>query len=104
MFCANCGEKISEGKAFCRHCGAPVGASVVDEAATRVAVPSSEAATAVQPPLEGDVTLTMPPPVEAATLAMGAPASVTGPLAPNDGQGSAAKGAMLIYITTSVVL
>ena len=80
MFCANCGEKISEGKAFCRHCGAPVGASVVDEAATRVAVPSSEAATAVQPPLEGDATLTMPPPVEAATLAIGAPASETAPL------------------------
>ena len=80
VFCANCGERVSEGKAFCRHCGAPVGAALVDEAATQVAIPGSEAATAVQLPLEGDATLVNAPSAEEATLATGVVAGVGGSL------------------------
>ncbi len=72
MFCSNCGEKISQGKAFCRYCGTPVGAPPATEAG---AVPPGDtdamsAATVVVPP-EGSEAATMvaaPAADEAATM------------------------------------
>jgi zinc-ribbon domain len=99
MFCSNCGEQISEGKAFCKHCGTPVGVSPVPEpgagavrsgdtvamdAATIVApgANASEAATVVAAPVADEAATVVQPPAEDVTLVKGAVAGDTGPLPP----------------------
>jgi hypothetical protein len=39
MFCTNCGEQVSEGKAFCKNCGSPVGSDVPPVAESPKVVP-----------------------------------------------------------------
>jgi uncharacterized membrane protein len=48
-FCGKCGSSISDGVAFCPHCGAPIAAAAAPPAQEWVTTPSSPAAAAVAP-------------------------------------------------------
>lgn len=61
MFCSNCGQPLSEGKAFCKNCGAPVAATEVLEP-TAVRPPEDQPTVPIAPQQPPPPTFEAPPP------------------------------------------